>query len=145
MPSSVTSCDLDKKFTFHRDFFKISAPNFYLERISLLFHYSSIFSQKDSHGCAFLWKHRPALFTVSVPFGIFFACSFKQSEKKNCRFFPGVTWMILEISKSTLQVLCFRKKFRKYSTGCLQIWFLSIYVLLIMLPILMLFTRLLFT
>lgn len=49
VPSSVRSCDLVKKFTFHLDFFKVTASNVYLERITLFFHYNGIyFSQKDN-------------------------------------------------------------------------------------------------
>ena len=49
VPSSVRSCDLVKKFTFHLDFFKVTASNVYLERITLFFLYNGIyFSQKDN-------------------------------------------------------------------------------------------------
>ena len=50
MPSSVTSWDLGKEFTFQGNFIKVSAPNVYLERFTLFFHYNGVyFSHKDSH------------------------------------------------------------------------------------------------
>lgn len=48
--SDILCVIVDKKFTFHHDFFKVSAPNVYFERITLFFYYNdNFFSHKDSH------------------------------------------------------------------------------------------------
>ena len=117
IPNGCISNYLDKKFTFHRDFYKVNCRNVYFKRISLFFHCNGVFlSHKDSH-LEGNYESMSVLFFENVDrsfllyqfyLKVFPRVIFNNLKKKILPILLKVILRIQEINKSIV-ARCFRK------------------------------------